>query len=319
MTEKATMEALARLVPEGSRVLDLGCGDGSMLDYLQRSRGCSGYGIEIADANVLACVRRGVNVIQLNLDEGLAMFGDNSFDVVLQIDTLQHLRNAEVMLRETARVGRTGIVAFPNFAHWPNRLSVLRGRMPVTRRLPYQWYDTPNIRVGTYKDFEVLALKNQLRMIDSFGLQNGRAVRWCPNARAGTAVFHFEQARRHRLHRRAVRARGFERYGADAVTLSPFMGFDSVEPYLRYPGKGAFLLCRTSNPGGDDFQNQRLASVDGQPLLYEHIARLAQGPWNKNGQLGLVVGATYPAEIERVRAIAPQVPAADSRRGRPGR
>lgn len=194
MTEKATMEALARLVPEGSRVLDLGCGDGSMLDYLQRSRGCSGYGIEIADANVLACVRRGVNVIQLNLDEGLAMFGDNSFDVVLQIDTLQHLRNAEVMLRETARVGRTGVVAFPNFAHWPNRLSILQGRMPVTRRLPYQWYDTPNIRVGTYKDFEVLALKNQLRMIDSFGLQNGRAVRWCPNARAGTAVFHFEHA-----------------------------------------------------------------------------------------------------------------------------
>ena len=100
----------------------------------------------------------------------------------------------------------------------------------------------------------------------------------------------------------------FERYGADAVTLSPFMGFDSVEPYLRYPGKGAFLLCRTSNPGGDDFQNQRLADVEGQPLLYEHIARLTQGPWNRNGQLGLVVGATYPAEIERVRALAPTVP-----------
>ena len=100
----------------------------------------------------------------------------------------------------------------------------------------------------------------------------------------------------------------FERYGADAVTLSPFMGFDSVEPYLAYPGKGAFLLCRTSNPGGDDLQNQRLASVDGQPLLYEHIAALVQGPWNKNGQLGLVVGATYPAEIERVRALAPTVP-----------
>ena len=100
----------------------------------------------------------------------------------------------------------------------------------------------------------------------------------------------------------------FERYGADAVTLSPFMGFDSVEPYLAYPGKGAFLLCRTSNPGGDDLQNQRLASVDGQPLLYEHIAALVQGSWNKNGQLGLVVGATYPAEIERVRALAPTVP-----------
>jgi orotidine-5'-phosphate decarboxylase len=100
----------------------------------------------------------------------------------------------------------------------------------------------------------------------------------------------------------------FERYGADAVTLSPFMGFDSVQPYLKYQGKGAFLLCRTSNPGGDDLQNQRLASVDGQPLLYEHIAKLAHGPWNTNGQLGLVVGATYPAEIERVRALAPNVP-----------
>jgi orotidine-5'-phosphate decarboxylase len=100
----------------------------------------------------------------------------------------------------------------------------------------------------------------------------------------------------------------FERYGADAVTLSPFMGFDSVQPYLKYHGKGAFLLCRTSNPGGDDLQNQRLASVEGQPLLYEHVARLAQGPWNLNGQLGLVVGATYPKEIERVREIAPTLP-----------
>jgi orotidine-5'-phosphate decarboxylase len=100
----------------------------------------------------------------------------------------------------------------------------------------------------------------------------------------------------------------FERYGADAVTLSPFMGFDSVQPYLKYPGKGAFLLCRTSNPGGDDLQNQRLSSVEGQPLLYEHVARLAQGPWNSNGQLGLVVGATYPVEIERVRKLAPTLP-----------
>ena len=100
----------------------------------------------------------------------------------------------------------------------------------------------------------------------------------------------------------------FERYGADAVTLSPFMGFDSVAPYLKHHGKGAFLLCRTSNPGGDDLQSQRLASVEGQPLLYEHIAHLAEGPWNLNGQLGLVVGATYPAEIERVRALAPTLP-----------
>jgi len=100
----------------------------------------------------------------------------------------------------------------------------------------------------------------------------------------------------------------FERYGADAVTLSPFMGFDTIQPYLKYHGKGAFLLCRTSNPGGDDFQNQRMAGVAGEPRLYEHIAQLAQGPWNLNGQLGLVVGATYPAEIERVRALAPTLP-----------
>ncbi|MNZ79460.1 Phthiotriol/phenolphthiotriol dimycocerosates methyltransferase [compost metagenome] len=194
MTEKSTMEAIARLVPEGARVLDLGCGDGGLLSYLQRERGCTGYGVELDDTNVLACVRRGVDVLQLNLEDGLAMFGDNSFDVVLQIDTLQHLRNAEVMLRETARIGRMGIVAFPNFAHWPNRLSVLRGRMPVTRRLPYQWYDTPNIRVGTFKGFEVLAHKNRLQVRDAFGLQGGETVRFLPNLRAGTAVFCLEHS-----------------------------------------------------------------------------------------------------------------------------
>jgi len=193
MSDALIQQSIARLVPKGARVLDLGCGDGALLDLLQRERGCSGYGVELDDGNVQACVQRGVNVIQLNLDEGLTMFGDQSFDVVLQIDTLQHLRNAEVMLRETARVGRLGIVAFPNFAHWPNRLSVLLGRMPVTRRLPYQWYDTPNIRVGTHADFADLAGKNSLRILDSFGLQEGREVRWLPNLRAGTAVFKFER------------------------------------------------------------------------------------------------------------------------------
>ena len=117
------------------------------------------------------------------------MFNDQSFDVVLQIDTLQHLRNAETMLRETVRVGRVGIVAFPNFAHWPNRLSVLQGRMPVTRRLPYQWYDTPNIRVGTHADLALLAARNGLKVQDSFGLQNGTRVRFLPNLLAGTSVY----------------------------------------------------------------------------------------------------------------------------------
>ena len=186
--------SIARLVPRGSRVLDLGCGTGELLDYLLKERGCSGYGVEIDDANVQACVARGVNVIQFNLEEGLALFADASFDVVLQVNTLQHLRNAEVMLRETARVGRLGIVVFPNFAHWPNRLAVLRGRMPVTRALPYEWYDTPNIRVGTLRDFRALALKNQLKVLDEFGLQDGREVRFWPNARANRAVFKFQRA-----------------------------------------------------------------------------------------------------------------------------
>ena len=194
MSDSQIQQAIAQLVPEGARVLDLGCGDGALLQYLQRERGCSGYGVELDDANVLACTQRGVNVLQLNLDQGLKVFADQSFDVVLQIDTLQHLRNAEVMLRETARVGRTGIVAFPNFAHWPNRLAVLRGRMPVTKVLPYQWYDTPNIRVGTLRDFRALALKNRLRILDEFGLQDGREVRVWPNARASRAVFKLQRA-----------------------------------------------------------------------------------------------------------------------------
>jgi methionine biosynthesis protein MetW len=187
------MELIAELVPRSSRVLDLGCGNGEFLAHLRDHRQCSGYGIEIADANVLACTQRAVNVIQLNLEEGLALFEDQSFDVVLQLDTLQHLRNTEKMLRETARVGRIGIVSFPNFAHWPNRLHVVSGRMPVTKVLPYQWYDTPNIRVATYADFEVLARKNGLRILDAFGIQAGASVRRWPNLLAGVAVFKFER------------------------------------------------------------------------------------------------------------------------------
>ena len=194
MSDAQVQHTIAQLVPEGAHVLDLGCGDGALLQHLITTRRCTGYGIEIDDDNVLACVRRGVNVLQLNLHEGLKAFRDQSFDAVLQIDTLQHLRNAEVMLRETARVGRVGIAAFPNFAHWPNRLSIARGRMPVTRRLPYEWYDTPNIRVGTFKDFEALARKNGLQILDAFGLEDGRVVRWLPNARAGTAVFKLQRA-----------------------------------------------------------------------------------------------------------------------------
>jgi methionine biosynthesis protein MetW len=193
MSDRAVMDMIAELVPAGSRVLDLGCGTGELLAHLQATKGCTGYGVELDDANVLACAQRGVNVIQLNLEEGLAIFEDQSFDVVLQLETLQNLRNTEAMLRETARVGRMGVVSFPNFAHWPNRLQILAGRMPVTWVLPYEWYDTPNIRVGTYADFQILARKCGLRVLDSFGVQESRQVRVMPNLMASMAVFKFDR------------------------------------------------------------------------------------------------------------------------------
>jgi len=187
------LQRIAALVPTGSRVLDLGCGNGELLAMLRDQRDCTGYGVELDDAKVLECIQRGVNVIQRNLEQGLSLFHDNHFDVVLQLDTLQHLRNTEQMLRETARVGRMGIVSFPNFAHWPHRLSVLKGRMPVSKTLPYQWYNTPNIRVATFADFRQLAEQNGLRVLESFGLQDGREIRRWPNLRASTAVFKFDR------------------------------------------------------------------------------------------------------------------------------
>jgi methionine biosynthesis protein MetW len=194
MNQDVKLRLIADLVPPGSRVLDLGCGQGEMLAYLRDQRECTGYGVEINDDNVLACTRAGVDVIQLNLEEGLQLFDDQSFDVVLQLDTMQHLRHTERMLHETARVGRLGIVSFANFAHWPNRLSVLKGRMPVTKVLPYQWFDTPNIRVSTFADFEGLARRCGLRILDAFGLAEGRVVRWSPNFFASVAVFKFERS-----------------------------------------------------------------------------------------------------------------------------
>lgn len=193
MDLRSGLEHIAALVPRGSRVLDLGCGSGSFLARLREQRGCHGIGVEIDDAMLPQCIRREVQVLQLNLEDGLQIFDDDSFDLVLQIDTLQNLRHTEPLLRETARVGRQAIVSFPNFAHWPNRLNVLRGRMPVTKALPYQWYDTPNIRVGTFADFEVLAGQCGLRVLDAFGLHEGRRIDRGANWRASTAVFHFER------------------------------------------------------------------------------------------------------------------------------
>ena len=190
-TLSANQQAIAALIPTGSRVLDLGCGDGRLLAHLRDVRQCRTYGVEIDDTNLIACVQKGLNVIQLNLEAGLSMFGDASFDVVLQLDTLPNIRHTEAALRETARVGKRGIISFANFAYWPLRMQVLGGRLPVTKELPYEWYNTPNVRVATYADFAALAAKCQLRVRDAFALNAGAQVRWLPNLRGSEAVFVF--------------------------------------------------------------------------------------------------------------------------------
>ncbi|HUO88943.1 MAG TPA: methionine biosynthesis protein MetW, partial [Rhizomicrobium sp.] len=178
------LQLIARWIPQRAHVLDLGCGDGALLHYLRGQHGCKGYGIEIADRYVLEAVRRGVNVIQADLDSGLRMFVDGMFDVVVLSQTLQAVREVEAVLREMARVGRQGIVSFPNFGHWRHAASLLAGRMPVTRDIPYQWYDTPNIHLCTPKDFEILAAKLGLQITARELLANGMPVRWMPNLRA---------------------------------------------------------------------------------------------------------------------------------------
>jgi len=194
MTDLEDMELIANLVPLGARVLDLGCGDGRMLEYLQTHRKCTGYGVEFSAPNVVKCIQRKVNVLQLNLENGLSLFKDQTFDIVLQLDALQHLRSTEAILMEATRVGRICIVSFPNFAHWPNRLSILLGRMPVTKRLPYQWYETPNIRVVSYSEVLGLAKKRGLKIVDSFGVHKGSTVRLLPNLLASVALFKLQGA-----------------------------------------------------------------------------------------------------------------------------
>ncbi len=180
---------IAHWVGNGTQVLDLGCGDGVMLDYLQTDKQCSGYGIEIDDDMIPGCVERGVSVIQRDLEAGLAIFADNAFDTVLCLSALQMMKNVEGVLRDISRVGRDAIVSFPNFAYWPHRLALLRGRMPVSKSLPYDWYDTPNLRCATIKDFEELANKVGLEVVECVALQDGRPVAFLPNWRGSLAVF----------------------------------------------------------------------------------------------------------------------------------
>lgn len=189
---RVDLRQIAAWVQPGSRVLDLGCGDGALLAHLRMAKRCRGYGVEIDDDQVAECVKAGINVIQSNLDAGLRMFADAMFDTVVLSQTLQAMHNVEGILREMARVARQGIVSFPNFGHWRHAASLLAGRMPVTKHIPYQWYDTPNIHLCTLKDFEILTAKVGLAITGRAVFADGAAVTVLPALRATLAVYRFQ-------------------------------------------------------------------------------------------------------------------------------
>jgi methionine biosynthesis protein MetW len=191
--QRYDFELIASWISEGARVLDLGCGDGVLLAGLGATRGVRGYGVEIDDAGVLASVKNGINVIQDNLEDGLATFRDNEFDFVILSQTLQAMRNVEGVLNEMLRVGREGIVTFPNFGYWRHRLDVLRGRMPVSKSLPHTWYNTPNLHLCTVKDFEDLCVKVGAEILDERVIHEGSQVTVLPNLRGSLGVFRFRR------------------------------------------------------------------------------------------------------------------------------
>lgn len=187
MTEADT---IVRWVAQGARVLDLGCGDGALLRRLWLEKGAPGYGVEIDDHHVLECIRNDVNVLQMDLEDGLAAFGDHSFDCVILSETLQAIRHQERLLEEMLRVGREAIVSFPNFGHWRARLQVaFGGRMPVSKALPYQWYDTPNVHLCTLEDFEMLCAKLRVTIRERVVLHEGAPVGMLPNLLGSLAVY----------------------------------------------------------------------------------------------------------------------------------
>jgi methionine biosynthesis protein MetW len=189
-TVRPDLAFISHWVKPQAHVLDVGCGDGAMMGFLQADKQCSGYGIEIADDKLLESAQRGINVIQQDMENGLGLFGDNSFDTVLCLQSLQMMQHVEPLLRDIVRVGLEAIVSFPNFAYWPHRVALLRGRMPVSKSLPYQWFDTPNVRCATIYDFEELAAECGLEVLERVALaEDGSVVSFLPNLRGSLAVF----------------------------------------------------------------------------------------------------------------------------------
>jgi methionine biosynthesis protein MetW len=193
LSMRADFSTIAGWIAPKARVLDLGCGDGSLFAYLRESRAATGYGIEIDDAGVLAAIGNGVNVIQSDLESGLAGFDDQSFDSVILSQTLQAMRHTELIVFEMLRVGREAIVTFPNFGYWAHRLQVVRGRMPVSRDLPYQWYDTPNIHLCTVADFDAFCRERSFRVLERVILHETRRVNTLPNLFGSLAIYRFQR------------------------------------------------------------------------------------------------------------------------------
>ncbi len=195
LSGRPDFDAIAGWIKPGAHVLDLGCGDGSLLRFLRDTRGASGYGVEIDDARIIASVRNGVNVIQSDLESGLSGFDSGSFDYVILSQTLQAVMRTQRIVQDMLRVGREGIVTFPNFGYWRHRLQSLAGRMPVSRELPYQWYDTPNVHLFTIADFEAFCGAHDVRILDRVVLAGGQPVRLARNLLGALAVYRLDQAR----------------------------------------------------------------------------------------------------------------------------
>ncbi|HJW04442.1 MAG TPA: methionine biosynthesis protein MetW [Azospira sp.] len=186
--DRFDFDVIAGWISPGERVLDLGCGDGSLLKFLGSARNTHGYGVDIDPTNVLACVKNGVNVIQSNLEQGLAGFEDDFFDHAIMSLSLQTVHRTLPLLQELLRVGREAVVSFPNFGYWRHRQAILNGRMPVSKDLPYQWYDSPNVRFFTIADFQQLCADQGIEVRELKAFDDGKEVTEEPNFLASLAL-----------------------------------------------------------------------------------------------------------------------------------